>query len=608
METIYVWLFVFLLFLIIFLPIFLLWGGVTWFEEKWQHRVWKKQNEKNKMWEEKFKKIGYSSGYLYPYHEKSDKFLNELYEKEKKKRGKMKKENLGKEKETKKRKVDWEKTQYISMKAHLKELEEEQKLKKIDELLNDISLQKESYNSLLAKLDVISICNTWLYEYNWDYFFSINKLIHGWDITYSQLIIDTLDNIMDTEVFSIDTFFDKINNGYLSNSVFLNILKENNNLKDKVKKIDDEIWYVKKLSREIKSKMTKLVDKYNQWIKQIETWYNSWEKKYIEKFFGLMIETNNYDYFFSKEFEIEYSEENKVLIIDYAFPDIENFPKLKEIKILKSWVEKEVFFSQKALKDIYEKYLYSICIRVIYEVFVGDIEGHVDMVSFNWFINTVNKATGHDETFYIMSLQVNRNEVIDIKLDLVDPKITFKTLKWICAVKLSSLTPIRPILSISREDKRFVDGYNIIEWIDAKTNLAAMDWQDFENLIRDLFERVYSKNDWEVKVTQASKDGGIDAIAFDPDPITWGKVVIQAKRYTNVVWVSAVRDLYWTVMNEWAMKGILVTTSNFWSDSYSFVKNKPISLIDWSNLLYLLQEHWYNAKIDIKEAKKILNQ
>jgi len=34
-----------------------------------------------------------------------------------------------------------------------------------------------------------------------------------------------------------------------------------------------------------------------------------------------------------------------------------------------------------------------------------------------------------------------------------------------------------------------------------------------------------------VKVTQASRDRGVDAIAFDPDPIRGGKFVIQAKRY-----------------------------------------------------------------------------
>ena len=59
----------------------------------------------------------------------------------------------------------------------------------------------------------------------------------------------------------------------------------------------------------------------------------------------------------------------------------------------------------------------------------------------------------------------------------------------------------------------------------------------------------------QVKLTQSSRDGGVDAIAFDPDPVRGGKIAIQAKRYTNVVGVSAARDLFGTVMNEGAMKG-----------------------------------------------------
>lgn len=49
-----------------------------------------------------------------------------------------------------------------------------------------------------------------------------------------------------------------------------------------------------------------------------------------------------------------------------------------------------------------------------------------------------------------------------------------------------------------------------------------MDWQDFENLIRELFDWEFT-NGGEVKITQASRDKGVDAIAFDPDPIKGGK-------------------------------------------------------------------------------------
>ena len=172
--------------------------------------------------------------------------------------------------------------------------------------------------------------------------------------------------------------------------------------------------------------------------------------------------------------------------------------------------------------------------------------------------------------------------------------------------KLSAITSIQPIIQIDRKDKRFVESQNITHNIDESTNLAAMDWEEFEHLIREVFEKEFSYNGGEVKVTQASRDGGVDAIAFDPDPIRGGKIVIQAKRYTNTVGVSAVRDLFGTVMNEGANKGILVTTSDYGPDSYEFAKGKPITLLNGSNLLYLLEKHGHNARIDIEEARRLM--
>ncbi|MNW00747.1 Mrr restriction system protein [compost metagenome] len=83
----------------------------------------------------------------------------------------------------------------------------------------------------------------------------------------------------------------------------------------------------------------------------------------------------------------------------------------------------------------------------------------------------------------------------------------------------------------------------------------------------------------------------MDAVAFDTRPILGGKVVIQAKRYRDTVGVSAVRDLYGTMMNEGATKGILVCTSGYGVDAYKFSQDKPIELIDGGGLLYLLREH-----------------
>jgi len=64
--------------------------------------------------------------------------------------------------------------------------------------------------------------------------------------------------------------------------------------------------------------------------------------------------------------------------------------------------------------------------------------------------------------------------------------------------------------------------------------------------------------------------------------------------------------IYGTVVNEGATKGILVSTADYGPDAYEFAKGKPLTLLNGSNLLHLLEKHGHYAKIDLREAKKII--
>ena len=224
---------------------------------------------------------------------------------------------------------------------------------------------------------------------------------------------------------------------------------------------------------------------------------------------------------------------------------------------------------------------------------------------FNGWVNSIDKATGKEVIGCVLSIQASKPEFMDINLANVDPKACFKKLKGVSAANSTALQPVRPILQLNKDDKRFVPAYGVADALDDSSNLAAMNWEDFEHLIRELFEKEFSTDGGEVKITQASRDGGVDAIVFDPDPIRGGKIVIQAKRYTNTVSVSAVRDLFGTVHNEGANKGILVTTADYGPDAYEFAKGKPLTLISGSELLYLLAKHGHRARIDLMEARAL---
>ncbi|MBT0664207.1 restriction endonuclease [Geobacter pelophilus] len=326
----------------------------------------------------------------------------------------------------------------------------------------------------------------------------------------------------------------------------------------------------------------------------------------IIEYCDMVLSASDYPDYFPKEFAIDYNNETKILLVDYTMPAPEHIPTLKEVKYIQARDELvEQHLSQTQLLKLYDDILYNIVLRTVHELFESDVINAIDTVVFNGWVKSLDRSTGKDINPCVMSLQVRRNEFLAINLANVDPKACFKSLKGVGSSKLHSLAAVPPIMQMRREDGRFVSAYEVANTLDPSINLAAMDWEDFEHLIREIFEKEFSVNGGEVKVTQASRDGGVDAVAFDPDPIRGGKIVIQAKRYTNTVGVGAVRDLYGTVMNEGANKGILVTTSDYGPDSYEFAKGKPMILLNGANLLHMLEKHGHKAKIDIPEARKL---
>jgi restriction system protein len=332
------------------------------------------------------------------------------------------------------------------------------------------------------------------------------------------------------------------------------------------------------------------------------------DQKAVIEHASLVLDNSDYGDLFEQSFSIDYLPDDKTLLIEYELPSLDNMPRLKAVRFVQATGEmKETYITDKEQKANFDSACYQICLRSMHEVFEADEFGNIDRVLFNGFSTNVDRSTGKDVRACIMSVLVGRSEFMAIDLSRVDPKTCFKSLKGVAASTLSALAPIPPVMEMDRNDRRFVEGRATADAVNNETNLASMSWEDFEHLVRELFEKEFALRGGEVRVTQASNDGGVDAIAFDPDPISGGKIVIQAKRYTRTVGVSAVRDLYGTLLNEGASKGLLVTTADYGPDAHKFAAGKPITIISGANLLHLLAKHGIQAKIDLREARKDLN-
>lgn len=291
---------------------------------------------------------------------------------------------------------------------------------------------------------------------------------------------------------------------------------------------------------------------------------------------------------FPQEFRLAYRDDAKELVVEYELPQVSVIPTDLEHRYVKTRDQIDTKPRKPAeIKRLYQDIVASIALRTLHELFEADQADALALVTFNGIVDTTDPASGREIRVPVVSVRAGKAEFLSLRLDRVDKIACLRNLGAQVSNRPDELQAIKPIVEFNMVDKRFIDQGDVLNDLESRPNLLDLTPGDFEVLVSNLF----SQMGLDTKLTRASRDGGVDAVAFDTRPILGGKVVIQAKRYRDTVGVSAVRDLYGTMMNEGATKGILVCTSGYGVDAYKFSQDKPIELIDGGGLLYLLREH-----------------
>ena len=322
----------------------------------------------------------------------------------------------------------------------------------------------------------------------------------------------------------------------------------------------------------------------------------------IINYFTMVLESSDYSEEFPRHTRIAFIPESKQLVIEYDLPPFDIVPTISSYKYVKA--RDEIAEAPRSLpqrKALYSSVIAQITLRTLHEIFTADRQEDIDVVVFNGYVDSVDRGTGRTEHTCIVTVRTSRDVFANLNLSKVDPEACLKALNASVSKNPTELAPVRPLLEFSMVDPRFIEEADVLSGLDQRPNLMELTPSEFESLITNLFQKM----GLETRQTQASRDGGVDCVAFDPRPIFGGKVVIQAKRYKNVVGVSAVRDLYGTVHNEGASKGILITTSGYGKASFDFAEGKPLELYSGSNLLYFLAQYaGIEAKIEMPEDWK----
>jgi len=336
-------------------------------------------------------------------------------------------------------------------------------------------------------------------------------------------------------------------------------------------------------------------------IKDVEafaTAYRQGDAEAVTAYCVMVLERSAYPDDFPQEFRVAYVTDSREVVVEYELPGVDVVPVVGEYRYVKT---RDAFEEKPRkpveIREIYQDVVASVCLRTVHEIFEADQGGHVDVVTFNGFVQAVDKATGRDIRPCLISVRVTKDAFLKLDLRRVDKPICLRNLGAQVSSHPTELLAVRPVVDFNMVDRRFVEESDVISDLESRPNLMELSPFEFENLVGNLFARL----GLETRQTQASRDGGVDVVAYDLRPVLGGKVIIQAKRYRNTVGVSAVRDLYGTMMNEGANKGILVTTSGYGADAYEFARDKPIELLTGANLLYLLEQAGVQARIVFPE-------
>jgi restriction system protein len=345
------------------------------------------------------------------------------------------------------------------------------------------------------------------------------------------------------------------------------------------------------------------VREHNTAVDELEADFRLGKPDAVEEYFTQLLALSDYPSGFNREYRIAYRQEPRELVIEYRLPSVGVIPGARDFRYVKTRGEiDELARPVKEIKELYASVTHQVALRTMWECLAASAgEDVVDGVVLNGIVAGTNRATGRSEELHLISAPASRTTFAELVLDQLDPASCLKYLKAIVSRHPYDLEAVEPVIEFQKAKYRFAESVDALAGIDSRPDLLAMDWYKFENLIRQLFEAM----GLEVRVTQSSRDEGIDAVAYNKtDIVHQAEILIQAKRYSNCVPTNDVRALAGSVDEKRATSGVLVTTAWVSPETKAFAgRNNRLRIIEGGELKHLLAKH-LNLDVRIDLARR----
>ncbi len=309
----------------------------------------------------------------------------------------------------------------------------------------------------------------------------------------------------------------------------------------------------------------------------------------VEYFSAALSSSSSWPDDLPRQFSAAYDAAARQLVLDWELPRYDIVPEAKSVRYMPSTdQDKETARPVTQRRALYRDVLAQCVLLSLNDLFAADEFGSLDSVALNGFVDDHDPVTGRRTQIFLATALVSRSAFEGLHLEQVNAvDCLVDGVRGQLSARPDQRTAIRPG---RRPDEV---GSDVVSQDDDEPDLYAMDPVAFESLVADLFRAMGMR----AVTTQRSNDGGVDVEAVDPTPIRGGKIVVQVKRYRQTVPPTAVRDLYGTVQDAGANKGVLVTTSRFGPGSHTFAQGKPLELVSGAELVGLLHRHGLRGRL-----------
>lgn len=162
--------------------------------------------------------------------------------------------------------------------------------------------------------------------------------------------------------------------------------------------------------------------------------------------------------------------------------------------------------AKRDVETFLRRYVPAVSLHLASNVAANDWNDHIDTIAVNCWCRYFEKATGRLKDAFVSGLKAEKKDILGININKADAVDAFRALRGAFVFSMEEIVPIEPQIRLDKNDKRFVAGKDILDGMAQGQNLATMDWEDFEHLIRELLAKEYVKEGSDVKITRASRD------------------------------------------------------------------------------------------------------